>query len=72
MNPFIELTSNHGNAPIMININHIVLYTPHAMDNGNIGCYIVLANGTSTRYVQESYRHIHKLIQEFYSTPQND
>ena len=74
MNPFIELTpsSLDTTSTIMINVNHIVCYNSYLLKNGTRGCYIVLANGSSTRYVQESYQYVNKLIQEFYTSTQND
>lgn len=73
MNPFIELTvADRENTKIMINVNYIVCYNSHKLDNSTIGCYIVFGNGNSTRHVQESYQHVHNLIQKFYTSTQND
>lgn len=73
MNPFIELTvADRENTKIMINVNYIVCYNGHLLDNGTNGCYIVFGNGTSTRHVRESYEHVNKLVIEFYASTQND
>ncbi len=73
MNPFIELTvADKANTPIMINVKYIICYNHHRLDDGTNGCYVVFANGSSTRHVRESYKDVNKLVLEFYSTTQND
>ena len=77
MNPFINLTLHCG-TPTTVNILKIVCYEPRFRsvktkpDMTESYTYIVLSGDTVTRNVNEKYEEVHKLIQQFYTTTQND